>query len=85
MIVSGQITRNKALELIQEPLYDEQELVNDCDYFCNKLGISKFEFEAFLNLPNAKYSDFKNWDSMLKYVDFARESYYFISQIFKFK
>ncbi len=84
MIVSGQITRAEALELLQEPLYSEQELANDYSYFCSKLGISKIEMESFMILPYTKHSDFKNWDSLLKYVDIARILYNSFFKTFKF-
>ena len=75
MIVTGQITRKEALNLMEEPLYDKQELINDYNYFCNKLGFSNTEMDLFMTLPIKKYSDYNNWDSLLKYVTFVRRIY----------
>jgi N-acetyl sugar amidotransferase len=75
MIVTSQISREEALKLINEPLYNDQELANDYIYFCNKLSITPKEMENYMNLPIKSYSDYKNWDSLLKYVTFVRRIY----------
>ena len=62
MIVSGQITRQEALDKLQEPLYDPKELQNDIKYFCKKLRISREEFDELMKVPNRSYQDFSNWD-----------------------
>lgn len=61
-ILSGEITREYALEVLKEPLYEEKELKNDKKYFCKKLGISESEFEAYMNQPLRYYNEFPNWD-----------------------
>lgn len=63
LIVSGQMTRDEALERMKEPLYDEAELQSDIAYFCKKLGISRAEFDRYLKQPVRGYWDFPNWDS----------------------
>jgi N-acetyl sugar amidotransferase len=63
LIVSGQMTRDDALEKLAEPLYDPQELEIDIGYFCKKLRISRAEFDEFISQPNRHYTDFPNWDS----------------------
>lgn len=63
LIVSGQITRNDALEKLAEPLYDPEELELDISYFCKKLRIDRAEFNELMMVPNRSYSDFPNWDS----------------------
>ena len=62
MIVTGQMTREEALERLKEPLYDPHELENDIDYFCKKLKITWQQFEEFINAPTHHYTDFPNWD-----------------------
>jgi len=71
LIVSGQMTRNEALEKLQEPLYDPAELEIDITYFCKKLRISRQEFDELMKSPIHHYADFPNWDGryrMLKRV-----------------
>jgi len=62
LIVSGQMTREEALEILAEPLYDPQELEIDIAYFCKKLRISRQQFDAFMTAPPHHYTDFPNWD-----------------------
>ncbi|MCY7288735.1 MAG: hypothetical protein LH624_10935, partial [Cryobacterium sp.] len=62
LIASGGITRERALELLSEPLYDEDELRRDRQYLCRKLRISDTEFEDLMNRPIHHYTDFDNWD-----------------------
>lgn len=66
LILSKQITRNKALQLLKEPLYENRELEADLNYFCKKMRISKLEFENYISSVNGCYMDFKNWDSKYK-------------------
>jgi hypothetical protein len=60
LIVSGQLTREEAIEELSKPLYDPSELENDRLYFTKKLGISHNEFESIMNQPIVDYSSFKN-------------------------
>ena len=71
MIVSGQMTREEALELLRQPLYDPGELEKDLDYFANKLGISRVGLERLFQVPNRCHRDFphqENWHRALKTV-----------------
>lgn len=63
LIVSGQMTRDEALEKLAEPLYDPQELEIDIAYFCKKLRISRQQFDAFMAAPSHHYTDFPTWDA----------------------
>ena len=62
LIVSGQMTRESALEKLAEPLYDCQELEIDIDYFCKKLRISRQQFDDFMIIPTHHHTDFPTWD-----------------------
>ena len=61
LIVSGQMTREEALEKLAEPLYDELELDVDIAYFCKKLRISHSQFDALMEAPIHKFSEFPTW------------------------
>ena len=63
LIVSGQMTREKAIEELDEPLYGPAELEVDITYFCKKLRISREEFHALMQAPIHHYTDFPNWNS----------------------
>ncbi|MDG5499210.1 N-acetyl sugar amidotransferase [Marinobacter sp. BGYM27] len=62
LIVSGQITRDAALEKLNEPLYDSDELEIDIAYFCKKLKISRDEFDSMMKAPLRRHNDYKTWD-----------------------
>lgn len=72
LIVSGQMTRDDAIEKLAEPLYDLQELEVDIAYLCKKLRISRTEFDGLMREPNRHYTDFENWDSRYKLLKKAQ-------------
>jgi aminotransferase len=61
LIVSGQMSREAAMELMAEPLYDPAELNTDLNYFCKKLRISRGEFDEIVARPSHHHSEFANW------------------------
>ncbi len=62
LIVSGQMTRDQALEELEKPLYDPVELKQDLDYLCKKLRITTDEFEHLIEIPARSHRDFPNWE-----------------------
>lgn len=60
LIVSNQMTREKALELLEEPLYAEEALKADKELFLRKLSISESEFKDIMSGPNKSYWDYPN-------------------------
>ena len=65
LINAGQMTRDQALKLLTEPLYEELELSNDLDFFCEKLDFTREEYEEFIRSPGKSYFDYKNWSQSL--------------------
>lgn len=63
LIVSGQMTREQALAELAKPLYDQDELEVDINYFCKKLRITRSQFQEFMTMPLREYSEFDNWDN----------------------
>jgi len=59
MIVSGQMTREKALELLQEPLYDEKEMQNEIDLILNRVDLSKKDFDRIMKDVPKQHTDYK--------------------------
>jgi hypothetical protein len=72
LIVSRGITRERALELLSEPLYDEDELRRDRQYVCRKLRISESEFDNLMKRPIHHYTDFANWDKQYRRIKAAQ-------------
>lgn len=60
LIVSGQITREQALEEIKEPLYDPMQLQDDREYFIKKLGFSEAEWDQIMKMPPKDEHDYAN-------------------------
>lgn len=58
LILSGQLTREEALQELQAPPYDETLQQQDKIYVAKKLGFSDDEFEELLTRPNRPHSDF---------------------------
>ena len=66
LVVSGQMSREDALQELEKPLYNDRELKNDKEYIAKKLGVSDEEFEQILQSPSHNYSDFPNMEVKYK-------------------
>ncbi len=60
LILTGQLTREKALEMINKPSYDGASINDDIEYISNKLNISQEELLSYLKQPLKSYKDYKN-------------------------
>lgn len=58
MILSGQISRDQALEELAKPSYPPAELAEDLEFVRKKLGLSATEFEEILAAPPRSYRDY---------------------------
>ena len=59
MIVSGQMTRDEAVEILSQPPYDENTIMQDIETVCNKLGMPASEFLEICNKPGRQHTDFR--------------------------
>jgi hypothetical protein len=59
LIHSHQISRDEALQELQKPLYNEQELKEDMQYVLNKLGITEDDFQKIMELPKKTIQDYQ--------------------------
>ncbi|QOW61717.1 N-acetyl sugar amidotransferase [Treponema pedis] len=59
LIVSEQLTRDKALEIYNRPAYDSIQMEKDISFVLNKLNISRDEFNLILKKPPKQHSDYK--------------------------
>jgi N-acetyl sugar amidotransferase len=64
LIVTGQMTREEALEKLKSPAYDLDTIDENFEYIANKLGISVEELRGYFNAPNKTYKDYKNQQSL---------------------
>jgi len=60
LIVTGQMTRDEAIELLEKPSYDESIIRQEIEFIANKLGVSLDELDEFMKLPKRTYKDYKN-------------------------
>ena len=60
LIVTGQMSREEALEKLKKPAYDEESIKQDFEYIANKLDITTEELQSYMDAPNKTYKDYKN-------------------------
>lgn len=60
LIVSGQLTREDALEQLEVPPYDETVIVQDIEFISKKLGLKPKDLDDLINLPNKEFTDYPN-------------------------
>jgi len=60
LILTGQMTREEALEKIAKPAYDEATIAQDFEYIATKLDITVDELRALHRGPNKTFRDYKS-------------------------
>jgi N-acetyl sugar amidotransferase len=60
LILTGQMTREQALEALTRPAYDESTIGQEFEYVANKLAISVDELQSYFDAPNKSYRDYKS-------------------------
>ena len=58
LILAGQLSRVQAMELLEEPLYQKDQIEKDINYLAKKFQISRDEFDKILHAPPRKYEEF---------------------------
>ena len=64
LILTGQMTREEALEKLSKPAYDPEKIEDEFNYIATKLGISSDELRWYFNMPKKFYWDYKNQKSI---------------------
>lgn len=60
LILTGQMTREEALEKLQTPAYDPETIDQDFEFVATKLGITVDELRGYFNAPNKSFRDYKS-------------------------
>jgi N-acetyl sugar amidotransferase len=60
LIMTGQMTRDQALERILLPEMDEHFLKQEFEFVSHKLGLTVDELQALFNMPKKTYRNFRN-------------------------
>lgn len=68
MILTGQMTREDALQKLSESPYSQEMMKEDMEYIAKKMGISVSEFENIMNGENKTYKDYKNSLSLIEFA-----------------
>ncbi|QQL50851.1 N-acetyl sugar amidotransferase [Mucilaginibacter ginkgonis] len=64
LILSGQMTREQALEDIKKPLYSDYEREEEIEYICKKFGITREEFDNIMNDKPKSHYDYLSYDGI---------------------
>ena len=60
LILTGQMTREEAIELLKKPSYNPETIDDDIEYIANKLDISTSQLMKYFKAPNKSYKNYKN-------------------------
>ena len=60
LIMTGQMTREAALDRISRPEMDEHFLTQEFEYVAHKLGLTVAELQELFDSPKRTYKDYKN-------------------------
>lgn len=66
LILTGQMTREEALDRISRPELPEEFLQKEFEYVANKLDLSRQELQDIFDGPNKTYKDYKNKMGIIK-------------------
>ncbi|WP_421945876.1 N-acetyl sugar amidotransferase [Pedobacter sp.] len=66
LILTGQMTRDEALERISKPELSEEFLQKEFDYVADKLDLTRTELQSIFDGPNKTYKDYKNKMNIIK-------------------
>lgn len=64
LIVTGQMTRDEALERLKTPALDEATVRQEFEYVANKLEITIDELQGYLEAPNKTFRDYKSQEAI---------------------
>lgn len=67
LILSGQLTRQHALEILSSPPLTSSQITNESTYVADKLNISVDELNHFHSLPLSYYYDYPNRSKLFSY------------------
>ena len=66
LILTGQMSRDVALEKLKEPAYNPETISDEFDYIATKLGITSEELTTYFTMEKKFYWDYKNQEALFK-------------------
>jgi N-acetyl sugar amidotransferase len=67
-ICAGETTREKALQDLKLPIYNEADMDREKEYIAKKLGITKDELNKIIDLPGKYYYEYPNDEKKLNFI-----------------
>lgn len=67
LILTGQMTREDAIEKLNLPAYNSDTIEDEFNYIATKLGIAPTELRHYFNMPKKFYWDYKNSETMFNW------------------
>ncbi len=67
LILTNQMTREEALEKLQNESYTEEQVKEDFEYVSNKLGITTEELWSYFHAPKKTYKDYKSQENIYNF------------------
>lgn len=67
LIMTGQMTREQALDRISRPEMDEFFLKQEFEYVAHKLGLTKVELQRLFELPKVTYREYRNKRNIINF------------------
>jgi len=67
-ICVGEISRKEALEALNKPLYNVDDIEREKVYIAKKLRITKEELEEIIELPGKYYNEYPNDEKRLEFI-----------------
>jgi len=64
LILTGQMTRDEALNKLEKPPYDPSSIEQEFEYIASKLRITSGELKHYFDMPKKFYWDYKNQEQI---------------------
>lgn len=82
-VLSGEISREEAKKMLQQPAYDNATIETDKEYILKKLDLSREDFEKAFSQKNKYFYDYPSWYPMIK--KFSKAGKVLAGKLFGFK
>jgi len=82
-VLSGEISRDHALEELKKPLFNAEQIEFEKIYLLKKLDLSVKQFETIWNSPNRSFKDYPSYFTIMK--KFTKISGFFLSKLLAYK
>lgn len=67
LILTGQMTRDEAIERLKIPAYDPATIEDEFNYIATKLGIKSEELRHYFTMPKKYYWNYKNQQNIFRF------------------